>query len=250
HCGTMAEVEAALRRMRPQRGFGPKTSEQPAHQQEAKRSSPPIQPVERPPESEPPLAEVFQEPEPTAPSPPPLGAPRRGAPPPEPGKGGSQHKYVQQLIKRLAEDRGLRAVIEEAVEGGHVDVGLHHGDLSVACEISVTSTAEYEAKNLAKCIRAGFTRVWAVSPDTKRRKVIMQAAEARLGAENFAKIEFLTTEEVVDAIEALILPEPTEKIVAGYKVKTTWKPVSPAEAKARRATIARILANAMRRTGG
>lgn len=173
----------------------------------------------------------------------PRDAPRA---PPTPGKGGAQHKYLQHLIKQLAEERGLRAVIEEAVPGGQVDVGLHQGELSIACEISVTSTPEYEAQNLAKCIRAGFGRIWAVAPDMKRRRAIQTQAEARLGLEEAARVEFFTTEELIEALDALSVPEPVEKVVKGYRVKTTRKAISPAEAKERRANIARILARSSR----
>jgi hypothetical protein len=173
----------------------------------------------------------------------PTPAPR---PEPTPGKGGSQHKYLQQLIKQLAEERGLRAVIEEAVPGGQVDVGLHQGDLSVACEISVTSTPEYEAQNLAKCLGAGFSRIWAIAPDAKRRRAIKQAAEARLGPDDVGRVEFLTTEEMIEALDALSVPEPEEKVVKGYRVKTTRKAISPTEAKDRRANIARILSQSIR----
>jgi hypothetical protein len=172
-------------------------------------------------------------------------------PPPEPkgaGKGGSQHRYVQHLIKELAEERGLRAVIEEAVPGGQVDVGLHRGELSVACEISVTSTPQYEARNLAKCIQAGFVRIWAISPDSKRRKAIVQSAQTRLSPDEFAKIEFLTTDELVTTLDSLAVPVPEEKVVAGYRVTSTRKAISPAEAKERRSAIARILADSMRKS--
>jgi hypothetical protein len=170
--------------------------------------------------------------------------PRREAP--TPGKGGSQHKYLQQLIKQLAEDRGLRAVIEEPVPGGQVDVGLHQGELSIACEISVTSTPDHEAQNLAKCIQAGFVRIWAIAPDAKRRKAIQLQTEARLGGEDAARVEFFTTEELIEAMDALSVPEPQEKVVKGYRVKTTRKAISPTEAKERRASIARILSRADR----
>jgi Type IV secretion-system coupling protein DNA-binding domain len=171
---------------------------------------------------------------------------RRPREPSELGKGGSQHRYVQHLIKQLAEERGLRAVIEEPVDGGQVDVGLHQGDLSIACEISVTSTPEYEARNLAKCLRAGFVRVWAIAPDAKRRRAIQQQAELRLGAEEAARIEFLTTEELIETLDALAVPEPEEQVVKGYRVKTTKRAVAPAEARERRAAVARILSQSMR----
>jgi hypothetical protein len=168
------------------------------------------------------------------------------AKPAESGKGGSQHRYVQHLVKRLAEDQGFRAVIEEPVSGGQVDVGLHRGDLSIACEISITSTIEYEAHNLAKCLRAGFTLVWAIAPDQKRQRALKRAAEARLPADEMEKIQFLTPDEVVLSLEQFATPEPEENTVLGYKVKVTRKVVSPEEAKRRRENIARIVAGAVR----
>ena len=163
-----------------------------------------------------------------------------------PGKGGSQHRYLQQLIKQLAEDRGFRAVIEEAVEGGQVDVGLHRGDLTIACEISITSTPAYEAQNLAKCLRAGFTRVWSVAPDVKRRRAVERQAKATLGAEQSDRIEFITTEELIETLDALAVPAPTDDVVKGYRVKTTRRVVSAAESRERRDQISRILSRSAR----
>jgi hypothetical protein len=198
--------------------------------------------------AEPPPMPVQPEPVAREPIIEPASEPRRA--PPTPGKGGAQHKYLQQLIKQLAEDRGLRAIIEEAVPSGQVDVGLHQGDLSIACEISVTTTPDYEAQNLAKCLRAGFARVWAVAPDAKRRKAIKLRAEARLGDEEAGRIEFLTTEELIEALDTLSVPEPSETVVKGYRVKTIRKEVSGAEAKERRASIARILSRSAREIEG
>lgn len=166
--------------------------------------------------------------------------------PPEPGKGGPQHKYLQQLVKQLAEERGLRAVIEEPVADGQVDVGLHQGDISVACEISVTSKLDYEARNVAKCLRAGFARVWSISPDARRRKAIRSTLEAQLSGEEITRVEFLTPEELVDALDGLAIPAPDETMVKGYRVRTTRKLVPASEAKERRAQIARILSQSVK----
>jgi iron only hydrogenase large subunit-like protein len=84
--------------------------------------------------------------------------------------------------------------------------------------------------------------VWAIAPDAKRRKAIQLQAEARLGSDDAARIDFLTTEELIEALDSLSIPEPEEKVVKGYRVKSTRKAISPAEAKDRRASIARILA--------
>ncbi len=66
---------------------------------------------------------------------------------PEPtlGRGGREHKYLQHLVKRLAEDRGYRATIEQPILGGvgSVDVSLERGEQRIACEISITTTDEH-----------------------------------------------------------------------------------------------------------
>ena len=179
-------------------------------------------------------------PEPRTTVPPPSSEPR------ESGKGGSQHRYVQHLVKGLAEERGFRAVIEEAVEGGQIDVALYRDDLSIACEISVTSTPQYEARNLAKCSTAGFSRVFAIAADAKRLKATETAARARLSDEEMASIDFLTPDQMAIALDAFDRPDDEASVVRGYRVKVSRTIVSAEEAKDRRSAIARVIAQSIR----
>lgn len=170
-------------------------------------------------------------------------------PAPEPrelGKGGSQHRYVQHLVKGLAEERGFRAVIEEAVGGGQIDVALYRDDLSIACEISVTSTAQYEAQNLAKCSMAGFSRVFAIAADAKRLKAIETAARARLSDEEMGNIDFLTPEHLGAALDAFVATSEDTSVIRGYRVKVSRTVVSADEVKDRRSAIARVVAQSLR----
>ena len=169
--------------------------------------------------------------------------------PPEPrelGKGGSQHRYVQHLVKGLAEERGFRAVIEKTVEGGQIDVALYRDDLSIACEISVTSTPQYEAQNLAKCSQGSFSRVFAIAADAKRLRAIETAARARLSDEEMGCIDFLTPEHVAVALDAFAAPSEETSVVRGYRVKVSRTIVCADEAKDRRSAIARVIAQSMR----
>lgn len=76
-----------------------------------------------------------------------------------------QHKYVQNLIKRMAQEKGYRATIEQPTpDGGRVDVALEREGERIACEISVTSTAEQELSNIRKCLGAGYDEVILCSP--------------------------------------------------------------------------------------
>lgn len=85
---------------------------------------------------------------------PPRRRDRRTAPEPAPlGRGGSEHRYLQNLIKQYAEGLGYRASIEEPVLGGRgVDVALSKGNISIACEISVTTDDAHEQGNVQKCL--------------------------------------------------------------------------------------------------
>ncbi len=181
---------------------------------------------------------------------PPVSTPIERVTPPPPrelGKGGPQHRYVQHLIKGLAEERGYRAVIEEPTERGQIDVALHRNEIRIACEISVTSTPSYEAKNLAKCLRAGFTRVFAVAIDRKQLRLVENKAREQLSDDELACVSFLTPEEVADALDALSAPLlPEDTIVRGYRVKVKRSEIGAADAKDRRATVARVIAQSMR----
>jgi hypothetical protein len=221
YCGTLADVG----------GFAFKEPAEPPPARPAPHAAP-VEPVTPPPQT--------PRPRPAA------GPPRGPLGPREQGKGGSQHRYVQHLIKGLAEERGFRAVIEEAVPGGQVDVGLHKGELSIACEISVTSAATYEAQNLAKCLGAGFTRVFAVALTEKRLKAIEKEARERLSESDVQRIEFLTPEMLPAAFDAFALPPDETSTVRGYRVKVSRNSVSGEPGKDRRAEIARIIARSTR----
>jgi hypothetical protein len=98
------------------------------------------------------------------------------------GKGGRQHKYLQNMVKRLAEDKGFKATIEKAVLGGKgsVDVALGRDGRAVACEISVSTNSEQELGNIQKCLAAGFETVLVISPEKKNLTGIREAVESNL----------------------------------------------------------------------
>jgi predicted DNA-binding transcriptional regulator AlpA len=128
--------------------------------------------------------------------------------PPEPvppGRGGQQHKYLQELIRRWAESKGYRATIEKQIlDGlGSVDVALEKDGRAIACEISVTSTTDQEVGNIEKCLAAGFEQVVLVSPD---KKVLGKARDATLtvlNQEQIKRVRFLTPEQLFAFLETL-----------------------------------------------
>jgi len=197
-----------------------------------------------------------QEPTPklTAPSPPGTAAKtpseRPKAPEPTPGRGGREHKYLQNLVKRLAEDRGFRATIEQSILGGagSVDVSLEKDEQKIACEISVTTTNEQELGNIQKCLAAGYTTVVAIAGEAKVLRKLQAAAEAALTSETLSRVRFLSPEEFVAYLDELAAAGASrEDTVRGYKVKVNYKPVSEADTEARRQAISKVLLEGMGR---
>jgi excisionase family DNA binding protein len=80
-------------------------------------------------------------------------------------RGGQHHQSLQRQIKQMAETYKFQADIEKATDSGEgfVDVSLEKDGVRIAVEVSVTTPATWEAKNVLKCLKAGYDHVIVVS---------------------------------------------------------------------------------------
>jgi hypothetical protein len=161
------------------------------------------------------------------------------------GRGGQEHKYLQHLVKRLGEERGFRASIEDNAGEGRADVVLRKEPLSVGVEISITTDTDHEAENLQKCIGASFTHVLFVSPNTRRRKEL-----AKRFANSSPPVLVSSPEELVATLDALDPGATTETTVRGYKVKVTRQTMTPEELANRRQAVAGVIAKSIAKSKG
>ncbi|UTP39771.1 type IV secretion system DNA-binding domain-containing protein [Phenylobacterium sp. LH3H17] len=166
----------------------------------------------------------------------------------EEGKGGKKHRYLQNLVKGLAEQQGFRATVEAPMAGGgQVDVLLERDGISVAVEVSVTTPVEWERQNLNRCLAANYTRtalVLAKSQQTAKR--YREAVVEGLSEDALTRLTILYPDDLPDFIASLApAPAPEDNIVRGYRVKVSRTDVSPEEAKARRDTLARLVAKSL-----
>lgn len=181
--------------------------------------------------------------------------PRPPSMPPAPdlrdlGKGGSKHRYLQSVVKELADANGLKATIEAPLPGGgQVDVLIERDGILAAVEISVSTPVEHERENLRKCLDAGIPRVAVVLAKSKVSQSTYRAALSEGIADmSRERVVFLTPEEVPDFVAGLAPPPaPTERIVRGYRVKGSLSSTSPEEARARRDALARLIAKSIAR---
>ena len=167
------------------------------------------------------------------------------------GRGGQQHKYLQHLIKQLAEERGFRATIEDTIlEGaGRVDVALLRGDQRIAFEISITTNQDHELGNVEKCLAAGYDRVVLVGRNERHAKALGKFIEENLEERDQGKISYVEPDGLIEYLDLLgEAPQPTEQTVRGYKVRTVQQTVDPKEAGARRQAIAEVIARSLQKS--
>lgn len=183
----------------------------------------------------PPLEEVREEP---------AVAPEPVAPVPTPGRGGAEHKYLQALVKRLGEERGFRAVLEEGAGDGQVDVALYRDDRKIAVEVSVTTTPEHEVGNVRKCLAVGFDEVLVVGPSKARRRALEKRFEDDLSEEEREQVSVFSPEEL--SAYLLSLPAEAEESVRGWKVRRSFGEGKGDSGEARKA-MAKIIGKSLRR---
>lgn len=174
------------------------------------------------------------------------------APPNTPGRGGPQHKYLQELIRRWGEANGWRATIEKSIlDGlGSVDVALEREGLSVACEIGVSSSCEHEIGNVQKCISAGFSSVVAIVADKNRMKKMSSLVNSQL-AGSAHQCRVLSPEQLFEFLHSLENQGVVDdrRHIKGYEVRTGHKRATPGGGASGRAAVARTIVAALRRMG-
>ena len=170
--------------------------------------------------------------------------PRPKDEPEPPGRGGAEHTYLQELVRRFAQERGLRAEVEhELAGGGRVDVALFGKESSTAVEIAVSSRLEEEVEHVRRAREAGFDRVGVVSRDRRFLSRLAKALEEVLPEEEREAVALLAPEE----IPAFLAAEPAVERVAGYKVKVRYKKADGSEEGLRAAALRQALAKSLKR---
>jgi hypothetical protein len=159
------------------------------------------------------------------------------------------HQAAQLELKQIAEAHGFRAIVEKQLPGSQetVDLYIERGAHVIACEISITNTLEYEARNVFKCLKAGFSMVAVIAIDAPKLAKLESGIGAALRKEDSAKVRFFTKAAFVDFIQSLVIEETPDKESAlkrhkGWKVRTVKVNTTEADAKQREAGIAAALA--------
>ena len=173
------------------------------------------------------------------------------------GVGGEVHTQIQKELKLIAESLGFRATIEKQLPGTleSTDLLLEREGISVAVEITVTNTLDYELKNIGKCLRAGISLVAVVGSDDAKLRKLEAAARNTFSAQGSKLLGFFAQDTFIARLQEFILTPPpvpedlkkaeTSTTHKGWRVRTTVVTLSHEEMKEREAEAARILANSL-----
>ncbi|MBI5021148.1 MAG: type IV secretion system DNA-binding domain-containing protein [Ignavibacteriales bacterium] len=165
----------------------------------------------------------------------------------------SQHRYLQALIKRMAEDRGFHAIIEEPTPNGlgRIDVGLEQNGKKIACEVSVTTDDQQEFHNIEKCLSAGYDKIIVCAPDRKKLDKIKTYTTKKLSSGDQEKILFFEPEALFVYLEGQVAQQAIkEERVKGYRVKVEYQSMSESERSKKRESVAQVVLQSIQRLKG
>ncbi|MFZ1256602.1 MAG: hypothetical protein WAR77_09615, partial [Saprospiraceae bacterium] len=163
-----------------------------------------------------------------------------------------EHRFIQEYIKKVAEGRNFKAVLEEQINSGtgKVDVSLHRDDLKIACEISVTNTTEYEVQNIQKCLTVDYFLVFMISNDAKHLNDIRSLAVCEIDQSFHNRIYFVSKDEFVNQLDLLLAQKSqlTETRAKGYRVKLNY--IGSKDSSEQQKSLKDIIVSSLRKKDG
>jgi hypothetical protein len=172
---------------------------------------------------------------------------------PDLGKGGEQHRAIQDRIKKASQALGFHAVIEKPIlnELGSIDVLLERGGESIACEISLSTTVDHEIGNIRKCLKAGYEKIAIICLSEDRLEKIRQAASGSFGPEISLGCVFVTPDRFIADLQKSFAPPPSQKpepppVRRGYSIKRSISTVSKEEQARKEDEAIKAIADVMK----
>ena len=156
----------------------------------------------------------------------------------------SKHRYLQTLVKRMAESRGYVSTIEQPLsEGkGSVDVALERDGFRIAVEICVTTSKEWELHNISKCLKEGYDIVVECSKDKRTIDGLNKVINQTLSEAETTKVKVFEPEELFLFLEKHLLKEAsTETRMKGYRVKVDYDDITTSEMLKKKESVAKVI---------
>jgi hypothetical protein len=164
----------------------------------------------------------------------------------------SKHRYLQTLIKKIAESKGFKADIELLTPDGkgRIDVGLEKDGLKIACEVSVTTDATWEVHNIKKCLAAGYDQVILCSSQAKMLQSVQGKLKVECSPEEQQKILALDPEALFAYLDTKENTTPQQPVrMKGYRVKVNYSPTNEDDSIGKKQSITKVVMDSLRKKG-
>ncbi len=162
----------------------------------------------------------------------------------------SQHRYLQALIKRMAEERGYKAIVEAPTPDGkgRVDVLLERNEEKIACEISITTSGEQELHNIEKCLKAEYNKIIVCCIEKRRLEKIRAFVMGKLNATDQNRVLFIEPKALFNYFEQTTFKEVIEEQrMKGYRVRVQYETTSGIDRERKREAVAEIVLKSFRK---
>ncbi len=161
----------------------------------------------------------------------------------------STHRYLQTLIKKMAESKGYITTIERSITGGSVDVELQKDGKVIAIEICNTTDADWEMHNIQKCLAENYHEVISVSGDLKQLERIKKRCIDGIPDFESKNVLFFTPDVLFQYLDQTPTTQiqPQEQVIKGYRVNVSYENISQEEMLKRRKSIAQVVKNSLRK---
>jgi hypothetical protein len=156
----------------------------------------------------------------------------------------TEHKYLQTLIKKVAQERGYVAHTEKQLSKSRerVDISIEGHNKSIACEIGVNTQADWEIHNIKKCLGFGYDFVIAISPNKKLLQSLKAKLDGHLKINEQNKVLFLAPIEFVAWLDQnVIKANSMERTIKGYRVKAEYNTNTDTTLSAKQELIEKII---------
>jgi len=159
------------------------------------------------------------------------------------------HRTIQNYIISVGQQRGFAVHLEtETDSGGRIDVTLKKDTTEIAVEISVTNTIDYEVKNIQKCVKDGYQKVFMISESKVHLNNIKKRTKGSFQSVDFKKVKFGSPAQFLTYLNSFE-KKPKEKVkrIRGYRVKANQVDLNDSDAKTRNNKIQDIILRSVKK---
>jgi len=155
----------------------------------------------------------------------------------------SKHISIQNYVLSLGQQRNFITQKEALTKDGRrIDIVLKRDKLSIAVEVSVTNTIDYELQNMRKCIDEDMSHIYLISESKVHLSNIKKKAKQQFEKSEYRKISFGTPAQFLTFLGKFeAKPKKEIKRIRGYRIKSNYKDIGDSDAHNRNQKIQDII---------